>query len=342
MGVDLDYEIEQVKTIKQSMNNLSDMIQRMYPTVYVKSKDAERVLVDTIMTALAYRDVPMQNESGKYPMLLGLVSKADLYMPGMRENIEYKLGGPMQESDWLQVHSAMMDELRYIGRSMRSYRSKPIRVSKRSSRDSVSLMARGERVYVRQPIYDKMIGQYGQQSEEADKLIFAINYRYELYGMSKSGMCLAASRVYEPYIGSTSTLELFANPMNSHLPQYCSLFPELEGPFGSIGSAFIFESDPELFDQFKTVVANPPYVNSIMERMAQMILNAPRHLRFIITIPDWRSGAGSYPVYEMLRPVITSMIVESGEYEYVDNFSGKLIKACRGGTLVIEVNYAAA
>lgn len=69
-------------------------------------------------------------------------------------------------------------------------------------------------------------------------------------------------------------LEGFASPLNSRMilanptGRFCSLFPDVDKHFGSIGSFF----DLELHGKFMTV--NPPYIESVFDRILVMIKDA--------------------------------------------------------------------
>ena len=91
------------------------------------------------------------------------------------------------------------------------------------------------------------------------------------------------------------TVEGFASPFNSQLLrladefpdnsfQFCSLFPELDQPFGSIGN-FFTQSD----FQGKSVVVNPPFIEDILKRAAEKCINVLETGpgKFIFIGPAW-------------------------------------------------------
>lgn len=87
--------------------------------------------------------------------------------------------------------------------------------------------------------------------------------------------------------------ECFASPFNSYFPLYCSAFPVLELPFGSIGSFF---STQFLTGSFE---ANPPFTEEFIvrmfEHMTMLLVRADASntaerscpLSFIVVIPHW-------------------------------------------------------
>ncbi|EFX70511.1 hypothetical protein DAPPUDRAFT_61197, partial [Daphnia pulex] len=80
------------------------------------------------------------------------------------------------------------------------------------------------------------------------------------------------------------TFECFASPLNCYFRQYCSLFPETDGYFGSRGSVFEFEPTSGSFQ------ANPPFCQEVINRMMthfERILSSSNDpLSFIVFIRD--------------------------------------------------------
>ena len=86
------------------------------------------------------------------------------------------------------------------------------------------------------------------------------------------------------------TVEGFASPINSQIIavnpnlRFCSLFLDTDAVFGSLGSFF-----DQRFDNVK-VLANPPFVLDIMNRMAQFLLQTfetATNLTCICVVPAW-------------------------------------------------------
>lgn len=87
------------------------------------------------------------------------------------------------------------------------------------------------------------------------------------------------------------SVEGFASPINSQILyinenlKYCSIFPDTDIYFGSIGSFFDANFDG------KSVYVNPPYVLDIMNKVASHIesnlKNAKTFARFFVNVPDW-------------------------------------------------------
>ncbi len=91
-------------------------------------------------------------------------------------------------------------------------------------------------------------------------------------------------------VNNDNTLELFASPLNHNFPIYYSLFPDTDYPFGSQGiyqpqqlSCFLQKNT-----KITNIVANPPYIESIINCMIDDIVNTLYGDKlFIITLPKW-------------------------------------------------------
>lgn len=165
------------------------------------------------------------------------------------------------------------------------------------------------------------------------EVIFTVLYRYNIYGLCANN-CLSYDDAYH---FNNEALEMFANPINRHNKYFCSLFPDLEQYFGSIGSALTIS--PEQCLEYKSIIANPPYINSVMTELANKvvdILMLNKNFSFTIIVPDWRSTG--FQLFDILEPYITELIIESPQYEYTDHMTGKKIAASTKGTLVIKIN----
>ena len=98
---------------------------------------------------------------------------------------------------------------------------------------------------------------------------------------------------YEVLYSAGYHLEAFASPVNSQLIAYpgtsfCSLFPDVDKPFGSIGSFF----DVALEGTF--AVINPPYIDSMFIAIANKLstVNTKLPTKFYITTAAWQDSEG--------------------------------------------------
>ena len=82
--------------------------------------------------------------------------------------------------------------------------------------------------------------------------------------------------------------ECFASPLNTFFGHYCSAFADVDAPFGSSGSFWDWQP-PKSGGSFQ---ANPPFVASVMLKMANKILElvtatTESPLCFVVVVPGW-------------------------------------------------------
>ena len=97
--------------------------------------------------------------------------------------------------------------------------------------------------------------------------------------------------VFQRHLGCS--LELFGSPLNAHFNRHCSAFPDVDGVFGSVGSAFAFRPAAGSYE------ANPPFTAPLLDRTAAhleaLLADAAaggRALAFVAVFPGWRENAG--------------------------------------------------
>ncbi|CAN0034104.1 unnamed protein product, partial [Discosporangium mesarthrocarpum] len=85
-------------------------------------------------------------------------------------------------------------------------------------------------------------------------------------------------------------MECFASPFNCRYAPFCSAFPDVDAPFGSVGSFFDFEPCEGAFE------ANPPFVREVILKMAQhmeyLLKATDKALMFVVIIPAWEDAPG--------------------------------------------------
>ena len=123
--------------------------------------------------------------------------------------------------------------------------------------------------------------------------------------------------------------EAFASPLNSRLlglpdAHFCSLFPDTDGPFGSLGDFFAVD----LAATPGNWVVNPPFVEALIERAAARCLDAcasadtrgadtrgAPEITFYFVVPAWRDAR----FYQMLHEsphCAAELALEPGRYYY--------------------------
>lgn len=83
--------------------------------------------------------------------------------------------------------------------------------------------------------------------------------------------------------------ECFASPLNCRYSRFCSAFPDVDAPFGSLGSFLAFYPRSGSFE------ANPPFVPEMMSRMAEHMdhllgRKESGPLSFLVVVPCWHEA----------------------------------------------------
>jgi len=129
--------------------------------------------------------------------------------------------------------------------------------------------------------------------EALHERMFAMLLRYKCIRGHGFQMAVgpAVFGVLESWLGTG--MELFASPLNCHWGRFCSAFPDVDGPFGSAGSAFGFTPKTGSFE------ANPPFTPDAISRTADQALaalevaeQAGLALSYVIFLPGWQEVEG--------------------------------------------------
>ena len=104
---------------------------------------------------------------------------------------------------------------------------------------------------------------------------------------SRSTMQLATPpKIYEQFKQKYDiTLEGFASPLNHYFDRFCSAFPEVDAPFGSIGSFFNITIS-------ENIVCNPPFDELTLNTCADKLINAldANKINAILVCPKWEDA----------------------------------------------------
>jgi len=151
-------------------------------------------------------------------------------------------------------------------------------------------------------------------------LIFRCLARYETLSGNSSGFQGAVTcNVFDVLTRLLDVkCEGFASPLNCYLPRFCSLFPDVDTPFGSLGS---------FFNQAwgsGGVEVNPPFVNATLqaawERMQAQLQEGEANkqaLQFVFITPGW--GDARWAVDAKASPFCTLLLQPGlGQHQYRD------------------------
>ena len=163
-------------------------------------------------------------------------------------------------------------------------------------------------------------GAWAAAAARLHTLMFRCLARYETLSGNSSGFQGAVTcNVFDVLTRLLGvTCEGFASPLNCYLPRFCSLFPDVDRPFGSLGSFFN--------QQWKGggVEVNPPFVNATLqaawERMREQLAAAEaggEALQFVFITPGW--GDARWAVDAKASSYCTAVLQPGlGEHQYRD------------------------
>ena len=125
--------------------------------------------------------------------------------------------------------------------------------------------------------------------------VFAMLARYESLGGAGYQAALGekAFDVLKTRLGVGC--EAFASPLNCRYGRFCSAFPDVDAPFGSLGSFFDFEPTRGSFEM------NPPFVPETLSAAAKHAeatdaAEVRDRLSFVVVVPAWKD----VPMWEAL------------------------------------------
>ena len=142
-------------------------------------------------------------------------------------------------------------------------------------------------------IYNKLVSVYTgpkntNNTNNIDTILWIIIFRYQLLGSNNHQLGILPHIIDKMKIDYNLGFECFASCINASLPNYCSIYHDLEQYFGSKGNFFNINLNEGVYS------FNPPYQKNIMDsgikRIFTFLENADKlnkHLTFIITIPIW-------------------------------------------------------
>lgn len=129
------------------------------------------------------------------------------------------------------------------------------------------------------------IAPQNNKSADFDNHLFCVLARYSVlegYGW-QAAVAQTVLRALQKDFGVS--VECFSSPLNNYLPSYCSLFPDTDAHFWSLGSFFDFNPSEGSFE------ANPPFVSSLMVQMVNhmehLLAKATGPMSFAVVVPAW-------------------------------------------------------
>lgn len=145
-----------------------------------------------------------------------------------------------------------------------------------------------DNLYIPVKVYERMKSRFTGNTNFMDEYIWIILFRYYLLGSNNHQLGILPEILDKMVNDMNLNFECFASSVNSHLPNYCSIYYDVEKYFGSKGSFF------NLKPHYGTYSFNPPYQIDVINNGINILLNHlekarsnNKELNFIITIPIW-------------------------------------------------------
>lgn len=131
-----------------------------------------------------------------------------------------------------------------------------------------------------------------------------------------------------------NAIEGFASPLNSRIilcsdtAKFCSVFPDVDAPFGSIGS--VFEQD----FTGKTVTLFAPYTVFILDSILKILLDhKDKSGRFILGLPNWRD---TELIKYLEKNNVYKKVVRAWTYPFTDTRYNHMIVAPFAGLCYVH------
>ncbi len=177
--------------------------------------------------------------------------------------------------------------------------------------------------------------------EEFKKLLVCLLLRYETIKASNEQLACNPEFYYEMKKKLNYDFELFGSALNTQYHQFCSLFYDLEKYFLSRGSFFDIECLKGKY------VANPPFVNEVIEKMALKMIdsldknNNKEALSYFITIPGWESNEeyGEYTGFEIMKKskyMSYFKEIPKEEARFFNYYKNQVVYPCKIFFLILE------
>jgi len=151
--------------------------------------------------------------------------------------------------------------------------------------------------------------------EKVDYAIFCLVYRYEaLFGDSGGGQHAAVvPEMFKDLNNKYSVMmECFASPLNCYFPQFCSIFPDIDCYFGSVGSFFETKFVEGSYE------CNPPFTEELMLKMVEKIeksLESIRPLMFVVIVPHWTDSESIIKLDSINK---NKIILKAKEHQFIN------------------------
>ena len=156
--------------------------------------------------------------------------------------------------------------------------------------------------------------------------------RYSIFNTSSQQWSIGDNLYYQINEIFDVDFEMFASPLNFNLNIFCSIFPDTDMIFGSIGSFYNIQPEFLLNKCIRGVIYNPPYIPSLLDTTIQICINLlykmekmNKEFTIISFLPNWLD-APYIQYFIKSKFVIAYKSMKKGTYMLQEKDTGKLIK----------------
>ena len=168
----------------------------------------------------------------------------------------------------------------------------------------------------------KDISNLARKNPRLIKYALSLNIRYNYLKLTNHGL----ARIYKNIASPSEGCEAFSSAFNHYFDHFCSSFPDLESPFGSMGSFFNNTVWP-----YPKVFVNPPFDESLMSCTMDRIVEyckSDTKIEFLCTFPKW-DGFSSLDKFKTCEWVKKINVYEKGKLPFIDYMNNnKIIYPC--------------
>lgn len=300
---DIEYEINAInpllelkreELLNKIYNHYTKTVLKHMDRKYIESRfhsaeqNLETQLARYIMHLLSYNNTVD-------PLIPIITNKTENDCNNLRNDLKNKLNDKqiidkiIKEADLHKHFANAFKELKQYSKSLENKDiCKVIYVENNDNQTITLTVENSEPVEMNKQLYDKIVKRRISSKESSidnNVLIYCLVKRYQILRSFNQQLAVEDTTLLELKEKEGINFELFGSVINTVLPNYCSLFYDIEKYFGSIGSAF----DTKILKGNFTI--NPPFDETIMENIMSKFIKemkiSKEKIYAYVWIPVW-------------------------------------------------------
>eukprot|EP01059_Diplonema_ambulator_P011595 TRINITY_DN21597_c0_g1_i1.p1 TRINITY_DN21597_c0_g1~~TRINITY_DN21597_c0_g1_i1.p1 ORF type:complete len:378 (+),score=113.97 TRINITY_DN21597_c0_g1_i1:141-1136(+) len=206
------------------------------------------------------------------------------------------------------------------------HKGRPVDVKiKTDKQNNTILTVRDTKFNISSTQWDKLRRQYRWDDDKFEQCVALMMLRYRCLTGGRSGLQDAVPKEVMGVLQRRLDVEVegFASPINSELGCFCSMFPETDVVFGSLGSFWDFSPTSG------SIEVNPPFTEQVMAdldgRITALLTATPHPLSFTLIIPEWTDPPTPSITSIRANPhdhLRLDLTIRQGTHTYTDGLSG--------------------